>query len=163
MEIRFEPLGEPHREAVVDIYNHYVRNSFAAYPDSPVPYGHFDRFMEMAAGYPAYAMLAGDAVVGFCFLHPFRPLATFRECAEVTYFIDDGYTGKGLGKSALARLEEEGRGMGIKVLLASIASRNEGSLRFHARHGFESCGRFKDIIKKFGNRYDMVWMQKTIG
>jgi phosphinothricin acetyltransferase len=47
----------------------------------------------------------------------------------------------------------------IEPLLANISSRNEVSLQFHRKNGFEECGRFRRIGKKFGNEFDVVWMQ----
>ena len=163
MDVLFEPMTESHRKDVVNIYNHYIRTSFAAYPDEPVPYAFYDRFIEMTSGYPAYVILQGGHLAGFCFLRPFKPVATFSACAEITYFIDKGHTGKGLGSAALQKLETDGRAMGIRILLASIASENEGSIRFHLGRGFVRCGNFQGIIKKFDKQYDMIWMQKTIG
>jgi len=50
----------------------------------------------------------------------------------------------------------------IKTLLASISSRNKESIAFHKKHGFIECGRFKDIGRKRGKPFDVVWMQKVI-
>jgi phosphinothricin acetyltransferase len=70
--------------------------------------------------------------------------------------------GKGIGKQALDLLETKGREMGIRQILASIASRNQQSIIFHIKNGFKECGRFKDVIKKNNTRFDIVWMQKEI-
>ena len=162
MEISFEPMSEGHRKAIIDIYNHYIDNSFSAYPDSRFAYGYFDRFLEMTRGYPAFALMDGETVAGFCFLRPWNPLPTFKGCAEITYFIGPEYTGKGIGTMALERLEAEARKMGIRTILASIASENRQSLNFHGRNGFRECGRFEKVIEKKGVRFDVVWMQKDL-
>ena len=162
MRIHFEPLSGKHREEVIAIYNHYIENSFAAYPDQPVPDAFFDRFLEMTCGYPAFAMQDDMKTVGFCFLRPYSPFPTFSECAEITYFIDQEHTGQGIGATALGKLELEAHNMGIKTLLAHIASENPKSIDFHRRHGFRECGRFENIIHKNNKRFDIVWMQKNI-
>jgi len=51
--------------------------------------------------------------------------------------------------------------MGIDTFLAHISSLNEGSIRFHLRHGFTECGRFRCVGTKRGQDFDMVWMQLT--
>jgi phosphinothricin acetyltransferase len=61
-----------------------------------------------------------------------------------------------------ARLEKKGKDQGITTILASISSQNEGSIRFHAGHGFTECGRFKKVGRKKGIIFDTVWMQKFI-
>ena len=78
MKIRFEKMVEGDREAVIDLFNYYIENSFAAYPDKKVPYGLFDQFLTLTEGYPAFTVRdeeQADRVVGFAFLRPYHPLA----------------------------------------------------------------------------------------
>jgi phosphinothricin acetyltransferase len=153
-------MTDEHRKAVIDIFNHYVVNSFAAYPADPVGYEFYDRFLDMTRGYPAVvARVDGETAVGFAFLHPYRAGSTFRRVAEVTYFIMPEHTGQGIGTTILEHLKLAAREQGIDTLLANISSRNEGSLRFHSKHGFEECGRFRRIGTKLGEDFDVVWMQ----
>jgi len=162
MEISFEPMSIDHRKDIIDIYNFYVENSFSAYPDQIVPYEFYDKLLEMTKGYPAFVIQANDKNVVFCFLRAYHLFPVFKECAEITYFIDKEFTGKGIGKMALNKLEAEARQKGIKTILASIASENQPSLVFHQKNGFKVCGRFQGIIKKQENQFDIVWMQKWI-
>ncbi len=165
MNIAFEPLAGEHGRDLMAIFNHYIENGFAAYPEQALPVEFFGRFLEMTRGYPAYAVRAQDTgvLVGFCFLRPYHPFPTFRATAEITYFIAPEATGKGIGAAALELLENEARKRGIRVILADISSRNPGSIAFHARHGFTECGRFRSIGRKRGCDFDVVWMQKEIG
>ncbi len=163
MNYELVPLAESHRTAVVSIFNFFIEHSFAAYPDQTVGPDFFDRILAMATGYPSVAVLAPDGdVVGFAFLRPFNPASTFRRTAEIGYFILPDHTGKGLGARILERFFQEARALGIDNILASISAFNQGSIRFHARHGFEPCGHFKSIGRKFGQDFDVVWMQKRL-
>jgi L-amino acid N-acyltransferase YncA len=47
----------------------------------------------------------------------------------------------------------------VDTILASISSRNDGSIRFHKKNGFRECGRFRRVGRKFGQDFDIVWMQ----
>jgi phosphinothricin acetyltransferase len=157
---KFEKMDDRHCTAVIDIFNYYITESFAAYPQESVGYQFFDRFLDMTRGYPAVAIKDDtDAVVGFAFLHAYRSGRTFRRAAEITYFIHPDHTGKGIGTTVLSRFKLAAKEQGIDTLLANISSRNEGSLRFHRKNGFEECGRFRRIGKKFGEGFDVVWMQ----
>jgi len=60
------------------------------------------------------------------------------------------------------RLIDEAKGRGITSILAGISSRNDGSIAFHRRLGFRECGRFKAIGRKWGEDFDVVWMQRTL-
>jgi phosphinothricin acetyltransferase len=157
-------MTEKHGREVMDIFNYYVENSFAAYPEQKLPYEFFGKFLEMTRGYPAYVIKnnADGKVIGFCFLRAYNPMPIFRETAEISYFLDKDEAGKGIGKDALGLLEREGRKMGIKYILANISSRNDQSLHFHQKNGFIECGRFLNIGRKSGKDFDVVWMEKEI-
>jgi L-amino acid N-acyltransferase YncA len=160
----FEAMGEVHRQAVIDIYNHFIRHSMAAYPEAPVPYATYDRFLAMTKGFPAFVVKDGSGrVVGFSFLRPYLAISTFKGTAEITYFILPDHTGKGIGGAFLGLLLVEARRMGIQTILASISSENGQSLSFHRKNGFMECGCFKKIGNKNGAEFDMVWMQKDVG
>jgi phosphinothricin acetyltransferase len=162
MKFVFEPMSLEHSREIMDIYNYYVENSYAAYPDRALPYEFYPKFLDMTKGYPAYTILEEGRVVGFCFLHAYNPFPSFKECAEITYFIDKDFTGKGIGKAALERLEAEAAQKGIKRILANISSLNNQSLSFHLKNGFRECGRLEKIITKQGKQFDVVWMQKDL-
>jgi len=164
MNYSLEPMSPDHRKPVIDIYNHFIEKSWAAYPDEPVGYPLFDRFLDMVRGYPSLVVLTDTGeVVGFAFLRAFLPTATFRRTAEITYFIMPEHTRRGLGERILVRFEEAAEKAGVDNILASVSSRNRFSLDFHVKHGFAECGRLRSVGRKFGEDFDVVWMQKRIG
>ena len=146
--------------SVAAIFNHYVANSLAAYPDHAVEEDFFRLRRQSHPEYPFLVADDGERVAGFAYLSPFHPAATLRRSAQLTYFIDPSCTGAGLGTRFLEARLEAGRRMGIVCFLAHISSTNEGSIRFHARHGFSECGRFLEVGEKAGQIFDMVWMQR---
>ena len=156
----FEVMSRKHEDAVIRIFNYFVLNSFANYFEEPVSSDFFDRFMEMARGYPS--LVAKDhtgEVVGVAFMRSYHPASTFRRTAEIIYFILPEHTRKGLGTALLKRLIDDAKAQGIDTILASISSKNEPSLRFHRKHGFRECGHFEAVGKKFGEDFGVVWMR----
>jgi phosphinothricin acetyltransferase len=159
----FEKMSESHRAAVIDIFNYFIRHSYAAYFEEAVDYLFFDHFLKMSRGYPALVIKNdGQQAVGFGFMRPHHLADSFKRAAEVTYFILPEYTRKGLGTAMLDFFAEEARQRGIDSLLANISSRNEESIRFHLKNGFRECGRFLKVGRKFGEDFDVVWMQKIL-
>jgi L-amino acid N-acyltransferase YncA len=151
------------RNQVIDVYNYFIMKSFAAYPAETVDYDYFDYFLQIIGDYPAYTItMDNERIIGFAFLHPYRPISTFFETAEITYFILPEYTGCGIGSKVLERLLADARKRGIKKIMASICSLNQQSIQFHEKHKFTECGRFPGIGKKFGEYFDVVYMIRKI-
>jgi len=163
MPITIEPMTAADRLPVIDIFNFYIENSFAAYLDRKVPYDFFDNFLKAGEGYSA--IVAKDEtgqVFGFGMLRAFHPFPVFFKTAEISYFIKPGWTGKGVGDLMLTHLTQKAEGKGIITRLASISSLNTPSIRFHKNNGFLECGRFKKIGEKKGRLFDVVYMQKML-
>lgn len=160
---RLEPISVGDGESILEIFNYYVENSFAAYPENRVPDSFFDALMEKAEGYPTVvAKDEGGTILGFGLLRVHNPIPSFSQTAEITYFMRPEQTGKGIGSLMLEYLIEEAKKKGISSILASISSLNERSLRFHQKHGFGECGRFRQVGKKKGKFFDVIWMQKML-
>ena len=151
---------EEDRERIIEIYNYYVRESYAAYPSEKVEPGFIDFLMKGVHSF--YVAESGGSVVGFAFLKPYLPISTFGTTATVTYFIDPDHRKSGLGTHILMTLESDAKKKGIHTLLAHISSRNEDSISFHKKNGFSECGRFPEIGMKFGERFDVIWVVKKL-
>jgi phosphinothricin acetyltransferase len=163
MEYAFVPMSVDDRKAVIDIFNYYVENSFAAYLEAKVPYTFFDSLMEMSEGYPRVtAKDENGRIVGFGMLRVYNPMPAFSQVAEITCFIQHEHTGRGIGTALLEYFLDEAKKRNIRSLLASISSRNPRSIKFHEKNGFNLCGRFRDIGRKDGQLFDVVWMQRML-
>ena len=163
MDFTIAPVLKEDGKAIIDIFNHYVENSFAAYPEGRAPYEFFDLLLNLSEGYPfLVARDCGGNVLGFALLRPHNPMPVFSRTAEVTCFIAPEHTGKGMGKALQERLLHEAGEKGIDNVLASISSLNPASLAFHKKRGFQECGRMLKTGRKWGRDFDVVWMQKMI-
>ena len=163
MDMRFEELGEAHRVPVTDIFNHYIENSYAAYLEEKVSYDFFSMILGITRGYPAVAVRdTGGVIIGYGFLRAYNPMPVFRHTAEITCFLHPDFTGKGVGGETHRHLEKEAAGMDISVIMASISSLNDGSVKFHEKRGFTECGRFLNVGRKLNTDFDVIRMQKRI-
>lgn len=163
MSYTLETMTEVHRHAVIDIFNYFVKHTWAAYPEEPVGSGFFDYLLQVSRGYPACVVrdTTGD-IAGFALLRPHLPSAAFERTAETTYFLLPEHTRRGIGSLILGRFIAEAKTIGVETVLANISSRNEVSLQFHRKMGFRECGRFSRVGRKFGEDFDVVWMQLFI-
>ena len=157
-----EELGEKHRIPVTDILNYYIEYTTAAYREATVGYGHYDGFLDDSV-LKGYAAAAGeDEILGFGTLEKYKRISTFSDTADVMYFIKPGYTGRGIGRKLLSRLEAEARELGIKKLVADISDDNRDSLEFHRNNGFREYGRLAGCWNKKGVSLGIVFMEKDL-
>lgn len=145
---------------VVAVLNHYASAGFAAYLEAPVPPGFFGA---LRGGTYAFRVLedAGE-IVGFGSVRPVLPFPAFRRAGLLSYFVAPAYTGRGLGTRLLDRLAEDARVCGCTTLVANVSSRNAASLAFHAARGFVEAGRLRAVGEKFGEQFDLVWLQRDL-
>jgi len=154
-------------QEMLEIFNYYIDNSFAAYLEIPVgpeffQTSHAESEPNKSELYPFYVMEEDNRVIGIGALRPYLPFPNFQHTGVVSYFILPEYTRKGLGIKLLDVLCQEAKKKNMKNLLASVSSKNQASLNFHLKHGFAECGRFKAAGTKFGKFFDIVWFQKLL-
>ena len=163
MTYTFSNISEEDRKPVIDIFNYYIENSFAAYLEKKVAYDFFDIFLTLFKGYPSIKAKDSDGrLVGFSFLRAHHPASTFMQTAEVTYFILPDHTRKGIGRYMLDQISKDAKQNKISNLLANISSLNPASIAFHQKSGFVECGRFRNTGRKNGTLFDVIWMQKIL-
>jgi len=159
-EIIVREVRDDDGQQIIQILNHYVTTSYAAYPDVPVPDRFFGLLREGTSAF--YVLECRAQVVGFGLMKSLLPFPVFATTGMLSYFIHPEYTGQGLGEILLCRLTDDAKKMGVTSLVANISSKNERSIRFHERHGFVEAGRLHEGGIKFGVPFDMVWMQKIL-
>jgi L-amino acid N-acyltransferase YncA len=151
------------RDAVNAIFEYFVKNSPAAYPETMYEGGIFDGLRKLGEGFPfLVAETETGDIIGFAQARPYHRADTMKRTAEITNFILPEHHGKGLGLQLLNRLIEDVHKLGVDNLLGSISSLNEQSLAFHKKHGFAKVGRFRNVGRKWGQDYDVVWVQRVL-
>jgi phosphinothricin acetyltransferase len=163
MDFRIRKLSEGDRIAVVNIFNHFIAHSDAAYPEKKVDYGFFEYLKDTTRGDSFYVIESPEGpVIGFGLLKKYHDGSIFNRAAELAYFIMPAYGHRGLGSRLLTTLLADAVKMGVETVLASISSLNTASLKFHRKNGFSECGRFKSVGRKNGRDFDVIWMQRFI-
>ena len=67
--------------------------------------------------------------------------------AEVSYYLDFSYHGRGMGEAFLRFLMDEGRRIGFENLVAILMASNEASVGLLKKCGFELWGSVPDAVK----------------
>ena len=147
---------------LVGILNYYALHTTADFSDRPHTLADVKALLHGDDRLPKYVALAGAEVVGFAVAYPFRPESTFADTVKFTYWLKPSFTGRGIGTLLYNQLESECWQNDIRQVLVNISSENSGSVRFHERRGFVHCGHFKEVARKAGRCFDIIWMQKRL-
>jgi phosphinothricin acetyltransferase len=161
-EFTIRPITPGDTPEITRIFNHYIRKSFAAFPDREVGSPFVLQLLDQARDYGAYAVEEDGEVIGFGLVRPLYPFPNLMAAGEVSYFISPGFTGRGTGTRLIGIIEERARELGMASLVARVSSRNRKSIRFHRKNGFSICGRIRAVGTKFGKPFDVVILQKFL-
>ena len=100
----------------------------------------------------------------------FKDRSAYDWSVESTVYVRRDCRKSGIGKALYTSLESALQSMGILNMNACIACPIEknkyltdDSIRFHEALGFSEVGRFHKSGCKFGEWFDMIWMEKLIG
>ena len=106
----------------------------------------------------AWVALDGQQVIAYGCLSDFRAPEGYRVCAEDTLYVLPAYSGQGIGSRLMEQLIRQAASGGLQTLVAAIDSSNEGSIRFHERHGFVRCGLLRRVGYKHERWLDLQFM-----
>ncbi len=141
--------------AISAIYNYYVKTSSASFSvEEETPEKRIHWFLEQKKrNMPVLVAVSkvDGQVCGYAFAAPFRDRPAYKSTVEVSIGFDRQFTGQGLGRPLLNHLIELCRSH-YRLMLALVASDNEGSLRFFQSCGFRKVGVMTAAVQKF-NRY----------
>ena len=102
-------------------------------------------------------------VAGFAYVMLVSAKAGWRFTREDSIYIDERYRGRRIGDRLLAALLDVMRELGVRLVIASITSSNEASIRLHAKYGFEAMGEMRNAGHKFGQWMNTTYMQVDLG
>lgn len=172
--------------ALQAIYKPYVENTAITFEyDAPTveefagrirstlekyPYLVIERRDDSTASSEGYAGRDTAEILGYCYASVFKGRAAYNRSVETSIYVKQGEHGKGYGRALYEALEQELKARGFLNACACIASPKANSTRldnssekFHEHMGYKLVGTFHDCTYKFGQWYNMIWMEKMLG
>jgi phosphinothricin acetyltransferase len=149
--------------ALTALYNHYIRETAITFDLEPYtalarrPW--FDAYAESGRYQLFVAEEAGQAV-GWACTRMFRERRAYETSAETSVYLAPDVHRRGLGTQLYTRLFEALAGEDVHRFIAGITLPNEASIALHARFGFERVGVMREVGRKFGRYWDVLWMEK---
>jgi L-amino acid N-acyltransferase YncA len=150
--------------AILTIFNDAIVNTTAVWTDKPVDLA--DRRdwwrQRIATGYPVLVAEQDGEVVGFGSYVQFRAWDGYRDAVEHSVYVHPDHQGGGIGVALVQALIDRARAQGKHVIIGGIEGSNAASLKLHRRAGFNEVGRMYEVGTKFGQRLDLVFVQKRL-
>jgi L-amino acid N-acyltransferase YncA len=100
--------------------------------------------------YPIYVCEAEARVVGYLSISPYRNRPALARTAEVSYYVDYGQHGKGIGSALMEHALQDLPRTGKKVLLAIVLEWNTASIRLLEKFGFQRWGHLPNVAELDG-------------
>ena len=148
---------------IAAIWNHEVAETDATTDSEPRDAAAQRAWLERhSPAYPAIVAVAGERVVAFGALAPYRSKPSFAHTVEDSVYVAPGCRGRGLGARVLAELIGRARTAGHHSMLARITAPNARSLALHRAAGFVQVGVEREVARKRGRWLDVVVMQLVL-
>lgn len=113
--------------------------------------------------YPYLVAENDGKIVGYAYAHPYGERAAYAWTAEASIYVEQNTRGLGVGKALYHALEDELKRQNIVNVCVCITGKNSDSVAFHEKIGYRHIGTFEHFGYKFGQWYNVIWMQKEIG
>ena len=140
------PANEEDTEAILDIYNYYIENTVITFEEISLSKTEMkERIQRIKMKYPYLVREDEGVITGFAYVNTWRERSAYRYSAEISFYLKNGYRGKGLGKELIGCLLEEVRKTNLHVLVAGIVLPNKGSVGICEYFGFKKTGHLKEI------------------
>ena len=146
------------------IYNREVTGSTVTFDLRPRSLADQRAWIEAHAGiHPAVVAVAGDRVVGFGSLSPYRDRPAYSTTVEDSVYVDAGHRGQGAGRLLLSELLRLAELHGFHSVMGRVVGGHQASIALHRACGFELVGVEREVGRKFGRWLDVVLMQRLLG
>ncbi len=131
-----------------DIYNQAVQQKFCTAHLYPVSLSEHKVWFEAhdSGRFPVFVAENDDRICGWTSLGPYRAdRQALDHVAEMSYYVDSGERGKGLGSQLLEHTIGAAPDYGFSVLIAILLSKNQASIELLRKFGFEEWGSMPGI------------------
>ena len=148
---------------VLEIYAPFVENTAVSFEYTvPTEEEFLKHFQEHTAVYPWLVWEEDGKVLSYACAGRAFERAAYAWNAEISCCLAESARGRGVGTKLHDKIEEILRKQGCRKVFAVVTSANEASVRFHEAIGYEKVVVCPRVGYKFGQWYDVIWLQKQL-
>ena len=149
--------------ALVDIYNHYVRETPITFDIEEASVDGRRVWFEQFAPEGRHQLIVSEQkgqLAGYAHSTAFRPKPAYRRSVETTVYLEPSFMGQGTGSALLAELLARLDAAQAHRAYAIITLPNEASIRVHEKLGYRHLMTLSEVGHKFGRYWDTRWMER---
>jgi phosphinothricin acetyltransferase len=159
MDVMIRRVEQGDLAALLDIYNHYVRETPITFDLEPRTLAQrrewFDSFAATGR-YQCFVADRGGAAIGWASSHRFKERAAYDTTVEGSVYLAPAETGRGLGRRLYSTLFQALEAEDIHRIHGGITQPNPASNRLHESLGFARAGILPQVGRKFGRFWDVA-------
>ena len=162
VSIRF---ADPNRDAaaILAVYAPYIEKTAITFETEVPSLESFTRRVKDIAGEFPYLLLEVDGkLAGYAYAHRQAERAAFAWNAELSIYLEERFTGMGLGLPLYRLLEELLEMQGYINFFGLITASNAASIAMHTKMGYRLVGMHDHTGYKFGQWHDVAWMHRRV-
>lgn len=151
-------------EAILAVYAPYVRETAITFEyEVPSLAEMEERIRSTLQGYPYLVCQVDGKLAGYAYAHRYKERAAYQWNVELSVYLSQHNTGKGMGGALYRALIELCRMQRAQNAYAGVTMPNEKSQRLHAAMGFLDAGLHRNTGYKLGGWHDVQWYQLPLG
>jgi len=151
--------------ALTEIYNHYVAETAITFDLVPWSVDERRRWFDHYASEGRHRLLVADLdgeLVGYATSSRFRDKAAYETSVEATVYCRADLGGHGIGTALYRQLFAVLADEDVHRVYAGITLPNEASVALHRRFGFTEIGIYREVGRKFGRYWDVLWLERPV-
>ncbi|WP_248926854.1 GNAT family N-acetyltransferase [Paenibacillus hamazuiensis] len=161
--IVYKEITDEHLEEVAGIYNYFVENTTITFHTECVSVQEMrESVIHPNPRFKSFVVEQDGAIAGYVLIAQHKKKQAYDTSGEVTIYLKPDCVGAGIGAKALQFIEDVARQNGFHVLVVTICTENERSMRLFEKNGYRQCAHFKEIGRKFGRWLDIATYQKIL-
>lgn len=150
--------------AILEIYAPYVRETNISFEyEVPTLEEFTQRVRDISSLHPYLVWEENGKLLGYAYAHPYAPRPAYQWGAELTIYLRQGVTHRGMGSTLYGALFDLLRLQGVRTVYGCITAENHPSVAMHRALGFAEGGLFRNAGYKFGRWLDVLWLEKSLG
>jgi RimJ/RimL family protein N-acetyltransferase len=148
MTYQIVPIAEEHISgfhAAVDVVAREMK--YLAFLEAP-PFEETRRFVlrNIEQGYPQFAVVSADTVVGWCDVLPNRSRVLYSHCGTLGVGLLPEFRGKGIGRQLMRRTIDAAFAFGLTRIELTVREGNANAIALYKGLGFEIEGLHRNAV-----------------